>query len=118
MGPRNFFCAFTKMKQGGLINHMRPHLHGKTDNLIAIVNSLIFHSYFTVGNQVFLQIIGLGMGLDPAPFMANLHLFCYEFKFLDELSKTHYSLARKLNHTKRYIDDLITLNGQSLIHDR
>ena len=85
--------------------------------LIGSVNWLIFNSYFVIGNKVFLQIIGLGMGLDPAPFMANLHLYKYEFEFMDRLTKNQYSVARKLNYTKRFIDDLETLNSNNLIQE-
>ena len=34
--------------------------------------------FFTLGNKVFRQVIGIPMGSDPAPFMANLFLYHYE----------------------------------------
>ena len=50
------------------------------------------------------------MGLDPAPQMANAHLHKYEFDFQQKMSKRNYSVARSLNHTFRYIDDISPLN--------
>ena len=76
------------------------------------VKYLIFHSFLKIGNKVFLQKIGIGIGSDPAPFIANLYLFSYEFAFMEEKTKNGYSIARKLNKTKRYIDDLISINGR------
>ena len=55
------------------------------------VKYLIFHSYLKlkIGDTIFLQIIGIGIGSDPAPFMANLYLFSYEFAFIEQKSKTN-----------------------------
>ena len=44
---------------------------------------LIDNIYVTFGNKVFRQQIGIPMGTDCAPFLANLFLFSYEFKWLD-----------------------------------
>ena len=48
------------------------------------VKYLIFNSFLKIGNKVFLQKIGIGIGSDPAPFIANLYLFSYEFAFMEE----------------------------------
>ena len=48
---------------------------------------LINNSYFCVGKQVFRQKIGIPMGLDPTPFLANLFLAYYEIHFIDRLKK-------------------------------
>ena len=50
------------------------------------------------------------MGLDPAPFLANLFLAYYEIHFIDELRKTDYGRAKKFLNTYRFIDDLTPLN--------
>ena len=51
------------------------------------INYLIFNSFLKIGNKVFLQTIGIGIGSDPAPFIANLYLFSYEFAFMEEKNK-------------------------------
>ena len=38
--------------------------------------------YFTIGDQVFCLKIGIPMRLDPAPFMANIFLFYFEYKWM------------------------------------
>ena len=64
----------------------------------------------SVGTKFYGKKIGIPMGLDPAPQMANAHLHKYEFDFQQKMSKSNYSVARSLNHTFRYIDDISPLN--------
>ena len=67
------------------------------------------------------------MGTNCAPLLANLYLFSYEYEFMmrlmewkselknpaDKRNETgkKRSLARRFNHSYRYIDDLISFNN-------
>ena len=64
-----------------------------------------------VGNKVFRQQVGIPMGTDCAPLLANLFLFYYEDKYMKNLVKDNLQEAMKFNGTMRYIDDLLTLNN-------
>ena len=57
------------------------------------------------------------MGIDPAPQMANLYLYYYEAKFKEMLTKENYSAAKKFNYTRRFIDDLHTLNNHGRLEE-
>ena len=61
------------------------------------VGYLLLNCNFTVGPKIFCQIIGIPMGSDPAPFFANLFLYFYESKWMNELKKNDLIRARKLN---------------------
>lgn len=74
------------------------------------VNFLIDNAVFEVGSKLIQQNIGIPMGTDPGPFMANAHLYKYEFEFQDLNRKTNYKLAKSLNYTFRYIDDVSPIN--------
>ena len=78
------------------------------------VKHLIEDCFFTVGNCVLKQDIGIPMGIDPAPFWANLFLYTYESEYISNLinsgSKDDKVKARHFHSTKRFIDDLCTLN--------
>ena len=50
------------------------------------------------------------MGLDPAPQMANGHLHKYEFDFQHYMAKSNNALAKSVNHTYSFIDDISPLN--------
>ena len=57
------------------------------------------------------------MGIDPAPQMAHLYLYYYEAKFMEMLTKKNYSAAKKFNYTRRFIDDLHTLNNDGHLEE-
>ena len=71
---------------------------------------LIENCNFTVGNKVFQQSIGIPMGIDPAPFWANLFLYTYEADFISRTIPLDPIKARHFHATKRFIDDLIAIN--------
>ena len=49
--------------------------------------------------------------------MANLYLYYYEAKFMEMLTKENYSAAKKFNYTRRFIDDLHTLNNDGHLEE-
>ena len=50
------------------------------------------------------------MGSDPALFFANLFLYFYESKWMNELKKNDLIKARKLCNIFRFIEDLNSIN--------
>ena len=64
------------------------------------------------GNGVFRQCVGILMGTDYVPLLANLYLFYYEYRFTWSLLKNNLHTAKQLC---RYIDDLLTLNNPSFV---
>ena len=83
------------------------------DKLTSHVEYHIHNIYVNVGNKVFRQCVGIPMGTDCAPLLANLFLFYYEYKYMKKLIKTNIIKARRFNNTMRYIDDLLVLNNPS-----
>ena len=87
------------------------------EQLIKHVNYLIDNIYIQVGDHVFKQVVGIPMGTDCAPFLANLYLYALEFKYMEKLTKTDIHTARKFSNSFRYIDDLLTFNHDNLINE-
>ena len=60
------------------------------------------------------QAIGIPMGIDPAPFWANLYLYSYEEDFISNLVKNGGKegkiRARHFHSNRRFIDDLCAMN--------
>ena len=75
-----------------------------------LVTHLIKETYFQIGNLLFKQCIGIPMGIDPAPFWANLHLYKYEYDFIKLLMSTDKGRAMKFRNASRFIDDEKNLN--------
>ena len=86
------------------------------ETLIAYVEYLVDNIYVNIGNTVCRQCVGIPMGTDCAPLLANLFLFYYEYKYMKNLIKNNIWVARKFNNTMRYIDDLLTLNNSKFEH--
>jgi hypothetical protein len=82
------------------------------ETLISHINMLIDNIYVTFGDKVFQQIIGIPMGTDCAPLLANIYLHMYEFEFMMKLQKDDIKLAHKFCYTMRYINDLVTINNK------
>ena len=79
-------------------------------SLKTAVKHLIQNCFFTVGNSVLRQAIGIPMGIDPAPFWANLFLYQYEERYIAKLIASDKKKARHFHSTKRFIDDLCAIN--------
>ena len=80
------------------------------DQVKAAIAYVLSNCFFNIGDQLFRQTIGIPMGLDPAPFMANLFLYYYESKYLKQLKKISLGRARKFGNVFRFIDDLSAIN--------
>ena len=85
------------------------------EQLIDMVNYLIDNCYVTCGDSLFRQKIGIPMGTDCAPFLANLFLFSYENEWMMRMKQTDPHLARQFSNSVRYIDDLLTINNDGLM---
>jgi hypothetical protein len=58
------------------------------------INYLMTNCYFNVGKITMKQVIGIPMGIDPAPFWANLFLYTYELDYMNTLIKEDKCKAR------------------------
>jgi hypothetical protein len=68
------------------------------------------------GDSMFKQVIGIPMGTDCAPFLANLYLFSYEYKWLTKkFEQKEFDVLDKFKCCFRYIDDLLCINNDQLM---
>ena len=79
--------------------------------LVRLVTLLVENIYVAYGGQVYRQEIGIPMGTDCAPFLANLYLFALEHKWIrKQVEAGRLDLARQFNRVSRYIDDLLAID--------
>ena len=57
---------------------------------IKCVEFLLDNCYFEAGNTLYKQCIGVPIGINPGPHMANFTLWYFENKFLDRTYKSKY----------------------------
>ena len=87
-----------------------PYSISNTD-LKLYLNFVIDNTYFTFGDIIIKQDIGIPMGTDCAPNVANLLLHQIESKYILSNLKKDTKMMKQLNYTFRYIDDITTLNS-------
>ena len=69
---------------------------------------LLDNIYIRFGTKLYKQIVGIPMGLNCAPLVADLFLFCYERDFMKDLSSDNQAdVIKAFNSTSRYLDDLL-----------
>ena len=69
---------------------------------------LLDNIYIRFGTKLYRQIVGIPMGTNCAPLVADLFLFCYERDFMSSLSEINQAnIIEAFNSTSRYLDDLL-----------
>ena len=89
---------------------------GKTcyseEQVISMLEFLIDNIFVSLGGTLFQQVVGIQMGTNCAPLLADLFLYSYESEFLQKLVKDKkIHEARAFNFTYRYIDDVLSINN-------
>ena len=57
-------------------------------------------------------IVGIPMGTNCAPLVADLFLYCYERDFMDSLNHDNQAdVIEAFNSTSRYLDDLLNIDN-------
>ena len=66
-------------------------------------------------NKLYRQIVGIPMGTNRAPLVADLFLFCYERDFMTSLSNDNQAdIIEAFNSTSKYLDDLLNTENPYL----
>ena len=76
---------------------------------------LVDNIYVRFGGQIFRQTVGIPVGTNYAPLLADLFHYSYENEFLNKLIKEgKRKLASKFNLSYHYTDDLIFFDNKRL----
>ena len=77
---------------------------------------LLDNIYIRFGTKLYRQIVGIPMGTNCAPLVADLFLFCYERDFMTSLSDVKQAeIIEAFKSTSRYLDDLLNIDCYSQI---
>ena len=77
---------------------------------------LLDNIYIRFGTKLYRQIVGIPMGTNCAPLVADLFLFCYERDFMTSLSDVKQAeIIEAFKSTSRYLDDLLTIDNPYLL---
>ena len=82
------------------------------DDIVNMLEFLVDNIFVVFGGKVFQQIVGIPMGTNCAPLLADIFLYSYEAEFIQSLLSTgKEKLASQFNFTYRYIDDVLLINN-------
>ena len=73
---------------------------------------LLDNIYIRFGTKLYRQIVGIPMGTNCAPLVADLFLFCYERDFMTSLSDVKQAeIIEAFKSTSIYLDDLLNIDN-------
>ena len=82
------------------------------DDIIKILEFLVDNIFVVFAGKVFQQTVGIPMGTNCAPLLADIFLYSYEADFIQSLLSTGKKhLASRFNLTYRYIDNVLSINN-------
>ena len=72
---------------------------------------LLDNIYIRFGTKLYRQIVGIPIGTNCAPLVADLFLFCYERDFMTSLSDVKQAeIIEAFKSTSRYLDELLNID--------
>ena len=99
-------AAFMNSSKSNFFKHRSHHACGFT--LIYLLDNI----YIRFGTKLYRQIVGIPMGTNCAPLVADLFLFCYERDFMTSLSDVKQAeIIEAFKSTFRYLDDLLNIDN-------
>ena len=95
---------------------MREHSDSRgkytEEDIMKILEFLVVNIFVVFAEKVFQQEIGIPLGTNCAPLLADIFLYSKEAKFLQSfLSAGGKRLASQFNFTYRFIDDVLSINN-------
>ena len=73
---------------------------------------LLDNIFIRFGTKLYRQIVGIPMGTNCAPLVADLFLFCYVRDFMLSLSDNNQAdIIEAFNSTSRYLDELLNIDN-------
>ena len=74
--------------------------------------SWIIYIYIRFGTKLYRQIVGIPMGANCAPLVADLYLYFYERDFMNSLNHDNQAdVIEAFTSTFRYLDDLLNIDN-------
>ena len=76
------------------------------------LSCLLDNIFIRYGSKLYRQIVGIPMGTDCAPLVADLVWLCYGRDFMLSLSDNNQTdIIKAFNSTSRYLDDLLNIDN-------
>ena len=90
-----------------------PEKHPKQSckNVCDALTFLLDNIFIQFGTKLYRQVVGIPIGTNCAPLVADLYLFCYERHLMMSLSDDkHDDVIDAFNTSSRYLDNILNVN--------
>ena len=105
-GKVHLILLITKDRLSSLLETQND-INWSCQNVCEALIYLLDNIYIRFGIKLYRQIVGIPMGTNCAPHVADLFLFCYERDFMTSLSDVKQAeIIEAFKSTSRYLDDL------------
>jgi hypothetical protein len=105
-------CSWVRIAGSSSVDHNDKARTLPQAEIVKLTNFVVENAYVAHGSRVYRQTIGIPMGTNPGPVFANLYLYAYESRFIDNIEETQGIKAARTYHlTFRYIDDVLSLDN-------
>ena len=93
----------------------RSNFSVTANDLVKCITFVVDNGFIVYKRKLFRQKLGIPMGTNSAPYLANIFLYCYEANYIENLKNSGRSAEAKLiSATFRYQDDCIVFNDAQL----
>ena len=107
----NLYTKYAYFSDSVSTNSNRNYIKFTKSSFIECINYLIDNAFVIFNDRVYRQVVGIPMGTNAGPHVANIYLHQYEHDYFVYLYENNLKdeLA-KLEHVFRFQDDLISFN--------
>ena len=93
-------------------DHYRGYHLWSCQNVCDALSFLLDNIYIRFGTKLYRHIVGISMGTNCAPLVADLFLFCYGKDFMKDLSSDNQAdVIKAFNSISSYLDDLLNIDN-------
>ena len=93
-------------------NPVKDYVMWTCSNVCKALTFLLDNIFVRYGDTIYRQVIGIPMGTNCAPLVADLFLFCYERDFMLSLKRdSQADVIKAFNSTSRYLDDICNIDN-------
>ena len=111
IGKVHLILPVTKDRLSSLLETQNDINFGHVKTCEALIY-LLDNIYIRFGTNSYRQIVGIPMGTNCAPIVADLFSFCYERDFITSLSDVKQAeIIEAFNSTSRYLEDLLNIDN-------
>ena len=116
---KNYICCSVNSKHAYFSRtKSKTNVCYTKETLVSAIEYIIDNSYITFQDIIYRQIVGIPMGTNCAPYLANIYLHVFEYNYLSLLvSKGQIDIANKLCNIYRFQDDCISINDSNVFKD-